>query len=65
VPSINANHQLVLTPVGGGPVQMIGLGQADLIPCAAKVQVQETKLRVSCTFDHIPGAFVRAANNAK
>jgi len=27
--------------------------------------VEEAKLRVSCSFDHIPGAFVRAANNAK
>ena len=42
----------------------LGLGQAELIPCAAKVEVEEAKVRVSCTFNHIPDAFVRAANKA-
>ena len=28
-------------------------------------QVEEAKVRVSCTFNHIPDAFVRAANKAK
>jgi DUF2993 family protein len=64
-PTINKNNQLVLTPVGAGPVQTVGLGQAELIPCAAKVEVEEAKVRVSCTFNHIPDAFVRAANKAK
>lgn len=62
-PSINSNNQLVLTPIGGGAVRRVGLGQANLIPCAGKVQVEEGKVRVSCTFDHIPDAFVRAANS--
>jgi hypothetical protein len=65
VPTVDKNHNLVLTPVGSAvPVRTIGLGQANLVPCAAKVQVEDTKVRVSCTFDHIPDAFVRAANNA-
>lgn len=65
VPSINKNNQLVLAPVGGGAVQTIGVGQANLVPCAGKVEVEEGKLRVSCTFDHIPDALVRAANAKK
>ncbi|MBV9935999.1 MAG: DUF2993 domain-containing protein [Actinobacteria bacterium] len=62
VPSINKNNQLVLTPVGGGAVQTIGLGQTNLVPCAGKVEVEEGKVRVSCSFTHIPDSFVRAAN---
>lgn len=66
VPTIDKNNKhLILTPVGGGQVQTVGLGQTNLIPCAGKVQVEESKLRLSCAFDHIPDAFVRAANNAK
>ncbi|MBV8692498.1 MAG: DUF2993 domain-containing protein [Actinobacteria bacterium] len=62
-PSIDKNNHLVLTPVGsGGEVRTLGLGQANLVPCAGSVSVEEGKVRVSCSFTHIPDSFVRAAN---
>lgn len=62
VPSITKDNKLELKPVGSGPVQIIGLGQANLVPCVGKVTIEEAKVRVSCDFNHIPDAFVRAAN---
>lgn len=65
VPAITKDNKLELRPVGGGPVQVIGLGNANLVPCVGKVTIEEQKVRVSCTFNHIPAAFVRAANAKK
>ena len=62
VPTIDKNDNIVLTSVGGGPVRTVGLGTANLVPCAGKLAVEDAKLRVSCTFEHIPDAMVRAAN---
>jgi hypothetical protein len=53
----------MLTPAAGGPVKIIGLGQAKLVPCAGSVTVLNGKVRVSCTFTHIPDAMLRAAKS--
>jgi hypothetical protein len=61
-PSINKSNQLVLTPVGGAAFPPLGLGQDKLVPCAGSVSVEEGRVLVSCTFQRIPDAMVRAAN---
>jgi hypothetical protein len=62
-PSITKDNRLMLTPVGGGPARSVGLGQAKIVPCAGSVTVLDGKVRVSCTFTHIPDAMVRAAKS--
>jgi hypothetical protein len=62
VPTITTDNKLELKPVGAGAPLIVGLGQANLVPCAAKVTIEEAKVRVSCTLNRIPPAFVRAAN---
>jgi len=64
-PVVTKDNRLKLElTTGATSLPAIGVGQTSLVPCVSAVTVEEGKVRLSCTFNHIPAALVRAANKS-